>query len=384
MPSLDASPRSRGNSLREITLRFCKEDRTIIMDQTTEEAQPENFEETAISDVFIPPSIHRDDLLSGKSYAHYTPIPSLIKPSSSSNRSGDPTVSGNECVLGIDEAGRGPVLGPMIYSAFYLPVELHHCLLASTYHFDDSKVLTPLVRAHLTRAVCTEGSDLHNSCGWAIKSLSARDIGAGMLKNGGSYNLNAQAMDATMEIIKGIVDQGVNLREVYIDTIGNPAVYQKKLEKVFPTIRMRVEKKADSLFPCVSAASVVAKVTRDVSCELLYWNNVGRGESSANRGDGAVWGSGYPSDARCVNWLKSELNPLFGFGNECRFSWGTIKDLMELKGTGGLKVDWPADPEEDNMHLSEYFVAGSSRGKDNTEREQLRTWYGPSVGQEAF
>jgi ribonuclease H2 subunit A len=349
-----------------------------------EEEQPDSIQETPVSAAFVPPSIHREELLSGNSYAHYTPIPSLINPSSSSGETDDASISGTECVLGVDEAGRGPVLGPMIYGAFYLPIELHHSLLASTYHFDDSKVLTPLVRTNLTKAVCTEGSDLHRSCGWSIKSLSARDIGAGMLKNGGSYNLNAQAMDATIEIIRGVMDQGVNVREVYIDTIGNPAVYQKKLEKVFPTIKITVEKKADSLFPCVSAASVVAKVTRDVSCELLYEGYASLNGEGVTSAEGPVWGSGYPSDARCVNWLKSELNPLFGFGNECRFSWGTIKDLMELKWGGGLKVDWPEDQDEDNMHLSDYFMAGPSGGLANTESEQLRMWFGTSIGQDAF
>jgi len=153
---------------------------------------------------------------------------------------------------------------------------------------------------------------------------------------------------------------------------------------VFPALKIRVEKKADSLFPCVSAASVVAKVTRDVSCELLYEEYARLGGQQALMKQGAVWGSGYPSDARCVNWLKSDLNPLFGFGNECRFSWGTIKDLMELKGSGGLKVDWPAEQDEENVLLSEYFMAGPSGGKADTESDQLRTWFGTSVGQEAF
>ena len=47
------------------------------------------------------------------------------------------------------------------------------------------------------------------------------------------YNLNAQAMDATVELIKGVMDSGVNVKEVYVDTIGLPEVYQRKLERVF-------------------------------------------------------------------------------------------------------------------------------------------------------
>ena len=348
-----------------------------------EDTQPDLVEETPASAIFLPPSIHREDLLSGASYAHYTSIPSLIIPSSTNDPSGN-DAPGTECVLGIDEAGRGPVLGPMIYGAFYLPTPIHHSLLASTYHFDDSKVLTPTVRANLMKAACTEGSELHKCCGWAIKSLSARDIGAGMLKNGGSYNLNAQAMDATIEIIRGVIDKGVNVGEIYIDTIGIPTVYQKKLERIFPTIKIRVEKKADSLFPCVSAASVVAKVTRDVSCELLFEDYAGQNGLEASAAAGAAWGSGYPSDARCVSWLKSEMNPLFGWGNECRFSWATVKDMMELKANGAVKIDWPAEDDEENLRVSDYFATGSSSGRASNEADQLRMWFGSSVGQEAF
>ena len=353
------------------------------IDHTMDDDPGDTTPEVAASAIFTPPSIHKDDLLCGNSYAHYTPVPSGIEATKPSQASDCDEVSPAECVLGVDEAGRGPVIGPMIYGAFYLPLDLHHSLLASKYHFDDSKVLTPAVRASLMKAVCTKDTDLQQSCGWAIKSLSARDIAAGMLKNGGSYNLNAQAMDATIEIIRGVIDQGVNVREIYIDTIGHPGVYQKKLERVFPTITIRVEKKADSLYPCVSAASVVAKVTRDASCELLYEEYARQEALDVLAAEGASWGSGYPSDARCVSWLKSELDPLFGFGSECRFSWGTVKDILEMKGHGGTKVDWPTDEEHDSMRVSDFFVAGAS-GKSNSEKDQLRNWFGMSVEQEAF
>lgn len=339
------------------------------------DTQPNLSDGILVPTAFIPPSIHHESLLSGASYTHYTPIPPHVKIS-------EDDTPGDECVLGVDEAGRGPVIGPMVYSAFYLPIELHRSLLAETHHFDDSKVLTPAVRARLMKAVCTAATDLHDSCGWAINSLSARDIGAGMLKNGGSYNLNAQAMDATIEIIKGVIDSGVNVTEIYIDTIGSPAVYQKKLERIFPTVKITVEKKADSLYPCVSAASVVAKVTRDVSCEVLYEEVVRT--TTEPSADDASWGSGYPSDARCVAWLKNQVDSLFGWGNECRFSWGTVKDMLEIKGSAGVKVDWPADDDEDNARLSDYFRSASASTKAAGETDQLRFWYGSKVGQETF
>ena len=345
------------------------------MNPSMEDAQSGLLEETSVSTVFVPPSIHHKDLTSGASYTHYTPIPSLVRTSKDE-------AGGTECVLGVDEAGRGPVIGPMVYGAFYLPTELHRSLLADRHHFDDSKVLTPAVRARLMKAVCTSETDLYNACGWAIKSLSARDIGAGMLKNGGSYNLNAQAMDATVEIIRGVIESSVNVTEIYIDTIGNPSVYQKKLERIFPTVKITVEKKADSLYPCVSAASVVAKVTRDVSCEVLY-EEVAKAsvEPSAEE---ASWGSGYPSDARCVAWLKNQMDSLFGWGNECRYSWGTIKDMLEMKASAGMRVDWPAEDDEENARLSDYFLTANAATGGGSEIDQLRCWFGSDVGQEAF
>ena len=332
----------------------------------------EKVEETVVvATEFIPPSVqdHLSDLHNGISYPHYSPIPSGIT-------TNDANTQGTPVVLGVDEAGRGPVIGPMVYGIFYLPIELQHSLLAETHHFDDSKVLTPLVRARLMQAVCSAGTDLFQSCGWAIKSLSAQDISAGMLKNGGAYNLNAQAMDATIEVIRGVMARGVNVQEVYVDTIGQPAVYQKRLERIFPTVKITVEKKADSLFPCVSAASVVAKVTRDVSCEVLYSGI--SSDRAAEELDQVGWGSGYPSDARCITWMKANMDNTFGWGPECRFSWGTAKDMLELNNQQAKQVAWPDDDEENNK-LSQYFGVGSVGGVKSEEAE-LRNWYGTTVG----
>ncbi|KIW99451.1 ribonuclease HII [Rhinocladiella mackenziei CBS 650.93] len=336
-------------------------------------------DDRSTSVAFAPPSVqdHHETLLSGRSYAHYSTVPEAIVPSESSQ-----SKPGTPCVLGVDEAGRGPVIGPMIYGVYYLPIEIQQSLLATTYRFDDSKVLTPAMRTNLMKAVCTSDTDLFKSSGWAIKSLSAQDISAAMLKNGGSYNLNAQAMDASVELIRGVIDKGVNVREIYVDTIGKPAVYQKKLELIFPTIKITVEKKADSLFPCVSAASVVAKVTRDVSCEAL-WKAYALQDSTSSTDEPVTWGSGYPSDARCVSWLKDAMDPIWGFGNECRFSWGTVKDMLEQRGGPATRIDWPDDVDDENMRLSHYFSANGMAGP-KTESDELRYWFGNGVGQEAF
>lgn len=340
-------------------------------------SQPQEAESPPIATEFVPPSVseHLNDLHSGASYAHCSHIPANVTPNS-------PGTRGTSVVLGVDEAGRGPVIGPMIYGIAYLPIELQHSLLAETHRFNDSKVLTPLVRANLMRKLCTEGSDLCDNVGWAIKSLSAQDISAGMMRYGGSYNLNAQAMDATIEIIRDVISRGVNIQEIFVDTIGQPGVYQKKLAAVFPTCKIVVEKKADSLFPAVSAASVVAKVTRDVSCEVLY-KGVSEGRQQAEADDKMVavegramgWGSGYPSDARCVTWLKGNIHEAFGYGSECRFSWGTVKDLLDDRNKA-MQVEWP-DEDSENNKLSQYFGAGTTGAK--TEEQELRSWFGSDV-----
>jgi ribonuclease H2 subunit A len=269
----------------------------------------------------------------------------------------------------------------MVYGVFYLPIPLADPLLrADDHRFDDSKVLSPAFRSALMRRLCEPGSDLHASCGWATSALSARDIAAGMLRPTGAYNLNAQAMDATVELIKGVYARGVNIQEIYVDTIGQPAAYQAKLQRVFPSARITVAKKADSLYPCVSAASVCAKVSRDAALEVLYdaFAAAQAGASDGEAAEGMAWGSGYPSDARCVTWLRANMHPLFGWGPECRFSWGTAKDMLEAKGAG-IKIEWPADDDGETARLTDFFTSG-----DDEDVNELGTWFGTPAGLEAF
>lgn len=318
------------------------------------------------STTFVPPSVSREDLLTGASTSHFCPVPPSLQPANPSDPSSAPP-----CCLGVDEAGRGPSIGPMVYGVFYLPLPLSDPLLRAAHGFDDSKVLKAGVRSALMRTLCTAGSDLHASCGWATRSLSARDIAAGMLRPA-TYNLNAQAMDATVELIKGVFARGVNVQEIYVDTIGKAEVYQARLQRIFPSTKITVASKADSLYACVSAASVCAKVTRDVALETLY-------ELGAPKREGEeeiAWGSGYPSDARCANWLKNNMHPVFGWGPESRFSWTPLVNMLE----GSVKAEWPDYKDTgDNHKLSEFFSAGK-----DTDTNELGNWFGTSVGLEAF
>lgn len=81
-----------------------------------------------------------------------------------------------------------------------------------------------------------------------------------------------------------------------MDTVGNPERYQAKLTKVFNNrIEFTVAKKADSLYKVVSAASICAKVTRDV--DLDAWQFAEPGFCATGS-----MGSGYPGGP-CVPLL---------------------------------------------------------------------------------
>lgn len=267
-----------------------------------------------------------------------------------------------------------------MYGVFYTSMDAEKHLLKEIHHFDDSKALTPTVRSKLMQTLSSPSSDLHEACGWATRVMSARDISCGMLKASGTYNLNNQAMDATIDLINGVCMRGINVKEVYVDTIGHPAAYQKKLERVFPTMRITVAKKADSLYPCVSAASVCAKVTRDAALEVCYESYVDTDLVQGTKEAG--WGSGYPSDARCSSWLKHNIDPMFGWGNECRFSWGTAKDLLESKNNA-CKVDWPEESDAaDSLKVTSFFSANGHSETD--DRGELANWFGVPVTEEIF
>jgi ribonuclease H2 subunit A len=78
-----------------------------IDEQTLDTQQIED--ETPTEDVFCPPSINGSQILNGFSYSHFSGMPDVLQR--------DPTI---ECVMGVDEAGRGPVLGKMLVLTTFL------------------------------------------------------------------------------------------------------------------------------------------------------------------------------------------------------------------------------------------------------------------------
>ncbi|PWY97978.1 ribonuclease H-like protein [Testicularia cyperi] len=289
------------------------------------------------------------------------------------------------CALGVDEAGRGPVLGPLVYGIAYCPVAYQPLL--KDIGFADSKALTAEKRDQLLDALISESQQL----GWAVRVMSPQDISAGMLRKR-PINLNAQSCQATVGLIAGVLESGVDVTEIYVDTVGDPKSYSKLLASHFPRhphIKWTVTSKADAIYPIVGAASIAAKVTRDRCIENWKYaeattsappllsstatpqpcsalqdrtNQTSQHEASgkdlvskkrkASDDDAAdepepagttqctgrsVWtdlgplGSGYPGDPNTVAYLKRTLDPVFGWPGIVRFSWATAKTMMDEK-----------------------------------------------------
>ncbi|KAI8057880.1 ribonuclease H-like domain-containing protein [Syncephalis plumigaleata] len=225
------------------------------------------------------------------------------------------------CLLGVDEAGRGPVLGPMVYSICYCPIERSNDL--GSLGFADSKTLNEKARDNLLDIICQN----RDYIGWGVRVLSPQDLSQWMLRRN-KYNLNSIAHDTTIQLLREALAANVNIKEVYIDTVGPPESYQAKLSQLFPHIKITVAKKADSLYPIVSAASICAKVTRDAVIKQWTFD-----EPGADAIISREFGSGYSSDPNTVKWLNSHIDPVFGFPGIVRFSWATCERLLEEKAS---------------------------------------------------
>lgn len=294
---------------------------------------------------WVPQSISSiPDMYSFDSSTYHLPIPQAIEQNMK-----------EPVVLGVDEAGRGPVLGPMVYGISYCLKDYQEHL-KKKYGFADSKTLKDSTRQELFKLIDEENHELQQNVGWATCTMTAKDISNGMLRSvlgAGSYNLNEQAHDTTIQLIKDTIARGVNLQEVYVDTVGPPVTYQAKLKKIFPSIDITVTKKADSIYPIVSTASVVAKVTRDLN---LQWYN-----KNHETLQGHTIGSGYPSDPNTSRWLTSNVDKVFGWNHGLiRFLWQTAKDALEKNN--GARVIYEAECVKDNGYgnVDEMFRKKSS------------------------
>ncbi len=136
-------------------------------------------------------------------------------------------------------------------------------------------------------------------------------------------SLNVISENSAIKLIEGFINKGYNVRNAYLDTVGGPDAYRKLLEQHFAgkNIRFTVTSKADSLFKVVSAASIVAKVNRDLS--ISEW------KFRENIQPDLEFNSGYPGDAQTVAWLKRNVDRVMGLPSLVRYSWSTTDNLLK-------------------------------------------------------
>ena len=98
----------------------------------------------------------------------------------------------------------------------------------------------------------------------------------------------------------------------------NPARLNSPFQEASGINKVIAEHKADTNYAIVSAASIIAKVSRDSSIRAL------------ERSLGATIGSGYPSDARTIAFLKKWLDARGDLPPGTRRSWKTAQNLLSF------------------------------------------------------
>lgn len=188
--------------------------------------------------------------------------------------------------------------------------------------FADSKVLTAEKRDVLFEELHAD----QNICCF-VDEISPSNI-SGLMLAPEKVSLNTIAFDSTVGLIQKCIDSGINVQNVFVDTVGPANSYQERLSGKFPGVKFVVKPKADAIYPIVSAASIAAKVWRDRSIESLEGKR----------------GSGYPSDPKTKEWLSNSIDAVFGFDDSVRFSWGTADKILEKNS---VPVDWECDHLDD-------------------------------------
>lgn len=205
-------------------------------------------------------------------------------------------------VLGIDDAGRGPVIGPMVIAGVL--IESKDIPRLKAIGVKDSKLLTPEKRRLLFKEI-----------GKMAKAYSVIKISPGEIDNAvdsETTNLNWLEADKMIEVIKQLDTADI----VYIDCPSNNiSAYTNYLEKKLKKkTNLRVEHKADLKYEVVGAASIIAKVTRDEEIEKI------------KKEIGKNLGSGYPSDEITQKFLKENYKR---YPNIMRKSWASYKNLVK-------------------------------------------------------
>ncbi len=203
--------------------------------------------------------------------------------------------------MGIDEAGRGCVLGDLVIAAYVCDDPDDNDLRDAG--ATDSKALSPSRRL-VAREQLRGRGEAH------VRRITARQIDA--------ENLNRLEEAAILELVRAVRPD-----VVYLDALGHPRTLpalacrlQEQLPADLGHLRWTIEPKADANYPVVGAASIFAKTARDEALAALV-------EAFGELG------SGYPGDPKTRSWLLEWSRTGAPWPHFVRTRWATVAELAQ-------------------------------------------------------
>lgn len=212
-------------------------------------------------------------------------------------------------ICGVDEAGRGPVLGPMVVAA----VAIEDDAPLRRMEVRDSKKLTPSRREELA-------AKINESCKVEFRVINHEEIDA----RGTKTSLN----ELEAVVFASLIDR-LKADVVYVDAcdVNEDHFRQMVIGRLSYKPRMICEHKADDNYPIVSAASIIAKTNRD------------RIVSEMQTEIGQEIGSGYASDPTTIAFLQKWIKEKGDLPPYTRRSWATAKEALSSSKNAKL-TDW--------------------------------------------
>jgi ribonuclease HII len=212
-------------------------------------------------------------------------------------------------ILGIDEAGRGSVIGPMYIGGVVIDEKDHNKL--KSIGVKDSKLLTPKQREALYSKIKKIAKD------YVVLKISAKEIDE--LRK--ISNLNRIEAEKMAEIIKAM-----KADKAYVDA---PQVSTEKFKNILLALAKNhteviAENYADLKYPVCSAAAILAKVERDRDVERI------------KKIVGFDFGVGYSHDQRSIDFVEKALKEKKHL-EFIRHSWITVQNLKVKKEQKTLK-----------------------------------------------
>ena len=201
-------------------------------------------------------------------------------------------------ICGIDVAGRGSMLGPLVIAGISL--DKKNLRKISSLGVKDSKKLSPKLRESLYKQIIKIVDDYH------VAKISPKSIDASVKK----HCLNGLEAKYMAKVVSKL-----NPDTSYVDSCDvNPQRFGKEISRLSDNHKIKSYHHADSRFVVVSAASILAKVTRDRAIAKL-------------RKDYDL-GSGYPSDSLTVKFVTKYYKKNHEMPNFVRKSWKPVQKIV--------------------------------------------------------